>query len=68
MAQINRTRLAALLERERADYEAWSAQLLEHQLGFVVHTTWEGQPVGRLALLHPDTSVEMIAEILASTA
>ncbi len=69
---VRRPELSVVLFRrmgwERADYEAWSAQLLEHQLGFVVHTTWEGQPVGRLALLHPDTSVEMIAEILASTA
>ena len=28
----------------------------------------EFEPVGRLALLHPDTSIELIAQILASTA
>jgi aromatic-L-amino-acid decarboxylase len=38
--------------------------LLKDQIGFVVPTTWEGVPVGRLALLHPDTTVEMIGEIL----
>ena len=52
----------------KEEYEAWSSRLLEAQLGFVVHTTWEGRPVGRLALLHPDTTVEMVAEILATTA
>ena len=30
--------------------------------------TWEGEAVGRLALLHPDTTVEIIEEILATMA
>ena len=30
--------------------------------------TWEGEPVGRLALLHPDTTVAIIEEILATMA
>ncbi len=43
-------------------------RLLADQIGFVVPTTWEGEPVGRLALLHPDTTVAMIDEILATMA
>jgi aromatic-L-amino-acid decarboxylase len=50
------------------EYETWSNQLLADQIGFVVPTVWEGRAVGRLALLHPDTSVEMIGEILATMA
>lgn len=53
---------------DRADYEKWSAQLLVDQTGFVMPTTWEGEPVCRLALLHPDTTVAIIGEILATMA
>ena len=35
---------------------------------FVTPTTWEGEPVGRLALLHPDTTIAIIEEILATMA
>ncbi len=69
---VRRPELSVVLFRRagwgRADYEAWSGRLLEDQTGFVMHTTWEGEPVGRLALLHPDTTIEMVAEMLASTA
>ncbi len=51
-----------------ADYEQWSNRLLADQIGFVTPTTWEGEPVARFAFLHPDTSLEMVGEILASTA
>ena len=53
---------------DRDRYERWSAQLLRDQVGFVVPTSWEGESVGRLALLHPDTTIEMIEEILATMA
>jgi glutamate/tyrosine decarboxylase-like PLP-dependent enzyme len=69
---VRRPELSVVLFRrtgwDKADYEAWSDRLLEDQTGFVMHTTWEGEPVGRLALLHPDTTIEMVAEMLASTA
>jgi glutamate/tyrosine decarboxylase-like PLP-dependent enzyme len=52
----------------RADYEVWSAKLLADQIGFVTPTTWEGEPVGRLAFLHPDTTLEMVEQILATMA
>jgi aromatic-L-amino-acid decarboxylase len=69
---VRRPELSVVLFRRigwgKAEYEAWSDHLLEQQTGFVMHTTWEGEPVGRLALLHPDTGIDLIAEILASTA
>ena len=48
------------------DYEAWSARLLNAQIGFVTPTTWEGETVARFAFLHPNTTVEMVDEILGS--
>ncbi len=52
----------------RTDYEDWSARLLNDQIGFVTPTTWEGEAVARFAFLHPDTTVEMIDQILDSMA
>jgi len=37
-------------------------------VGFVTPTTWEGETVARLAFLHPGTTVDMVAEILATMA
>ncbi len=48
----------------KADYDAWSARLLESQIGFVTPTSWEGETVARFAFLHPDTTIEMVDEIL----
>jgi glutamate/tyrosine decarboxylase-like PLP-dependent enzyme len=52
----------------KPDYEAWSAQLLADQIGFVTPTTWEGETVARFAFLHPDTTAEMIRQILDTMA
>ena len=69
---VRRPELSVVLFRrigwDRTDYERWSARLLRDQIGFVVPTTWEGESVGRLALLHPDTTVGIIEEILATMA
>ncbi len=69
---VRRPELSVVLFRRtgwgKDEYDAWSDRLLEEQTGFVMHTTWEGEAVGRLALLHPDTSIELIEGILASTA
>lgn len=69
---IRRPELSVVLFRrigwDRSDYEAWSERILTEQIGFVVPTTWEGESVGRLALLHPDTTVGIIEEILATMA
>jgi len=49
---------------EPAQYNAWSQQLLRDQIAFVTPTKWEGETVARLAFLHPDTSEELVREIL----
>jgi glutamate/tyrosine decarboxylase-like PLP-dependent enzyme len=50
-----------------ADYDAWSARLLEEQIAFVAPSRWRGEPVARLAFLHPETTLEIVDEILATT-
>ncbi len=50
----------------KLDYDAWSAKLLTDQTGFVTPTSWEGETVARFAFLHPDTTAEMVSEILAT--
>ena len=52
----------------RSHYDAWSTELLTRQIGFVVPTSWEGEPVGRLAFLHPNTTLDMVREILDTLA
>ncbi|MGB8179897.1 MAG: pyridoxal-dependent decarboxylase [Acidimicrobiales bacterium] len=47
-------------------YNEWSQELLRKQIAFVTPTKWEGETVGRIAFLHPNTSEEMITEILNS--
>jgi aromatic-L-amino-acid/L-tryptophan decarboxylase len=63
--------LSIVLFRRRgwtqADYDAWSAFLLDEQIAFVVPSSWHGEPVARFAFLHPDTTVDIVDEILATT-
>ncbi len=47
-------------------YTEWSHRLLRNQVAFVTPTKWEGETVGRFAFLHPDTSDELVREILES--
>jgi len=49
---------------DKAAYEGWSARLLHDQIGFVTPTTWGSETVARFAFLHPNTTVEMVDEIL----
>ncbi len=62
--------LSIVLFRRRgwqpADYYRWSQELLAAQVGFVTPTAWQGETVARFAFLHPNTSVEMVDEILAT--
>jgi aromatic-L-amino-acid/L-tryptophan decarboxylase len=51
-----------------ADYEAWSARLLEEQIAFVAPSRWHDEPVARLAFLHPETTLAIVDEVLATTA
>jgi glutamate/tyrosine decarboxylase-like PLP-dependent enzyme len=50
------------------DYARWSSQLLADQVAFVASTSWEGEAVARLAFLHPGTTVDVVAEIIATMA
>ena len=63
--------LSVVLFRRRgwsaADYDTWSARLLEEQIAFVAPSRWHGEPVARLAFLHPDTTFALVEEILATT-
>ncbi len=65
---VRRPELSVVLFRRvgwsEADYLAWSAQLLLDQVGFVTPTKWEGETVARFAFLHPDTTPEIVDEIL----
>jgi glutamate/tyrosine decarboxylase-like PLP-dependent enzyme len=53
---------------EPTQYHRWSEKLLVDQIGFVTPTVWEGETVARFAFLHPDTTVEIVDEILATMA
>jgi glutamate/tyrosine decarboxylase-like PLP-dependent enzyme len=50
------------------DYDAWGARLLREQVAFITSTTWEGETVGRFSFLHPGTTLEMVREVLSTTA
>lgn len=51
-----------------AEWGEWARRLLADGIAFVAPTTWRGEPVGRLVFLHPDTTVEIIDEIVATLA
>jgi hypothetical protein len=50
------------------DYQQWSERLIREQIAFVTPTKWEGETVGRLSFLHPDTSMALVREILDAMA
>ena len=49
-----------------SDYDLWSQRLLQDQIGFITPTKWDGETVARFAFLHPDTSLEIVGQILAT--
>ncbi len=46
------------------DYLALQDRLLRDQVAFATPTVWEGEVVGRFALLHPSTTIEMVKAVL----
>jgi glutamate/tyrosine decarboxylase-like PLP-dependent enzyme len=52
---------------EADDYARWSAALKRDQIALVIPTTWKGETVARLAFLHPDTTLDIVDEVLKST-
>jgi glutamate/tyrosine decarboxylase-like PLP-dependent enzyme len=67
---LRRPELSIVLFRRRGwrpeDYHAWSARLLADQIGFVTPSKWDGETVARMAFLHPETTIEIVDEILAT--
>jgi aromatic-L-amino-acid/L-tryptophan decarboxylase len=47
-----------------ADYQKWSEKLLADQIGFVTPSLWEGEGIARLTFVNPETTLEMVEEIL----
>jgi aromatic-L-amino-acid/L-tryptophan decarboxylase len=69
---IRRPELSVVLFKRRGwvadDYRRWTVDLLASQVAFVTMTMWEGEPAARFAILHPDTDLAMLDEILATLA
>jgi glutamate/tyrosine decarboxylase-like PLP-dependent enzyme len=49
---------------KQADYEHWSAKLLEDQVAFVVPSSHAGEPNLRFAIVNPTTTLDTTREIL----
>jgi aromatic-L-amino-acid/L-tryptophan decarboxylase len=48
------------------DYDSWSAKLLAEQIAFVLPTSWEGEPVARLCFVHPETTKQLVDDVLST--
>jgi glutamate/tyrosine decarboxylase-like PLP-dependent enzyme len=48
----------------KADYDAWSARLLDDQLAFVTPSSHRGRPNARFAIVNPRTTIEDLTAIL----
>ena len=68
---IREPELGIVLFRRRGwgpdDYLVWSRRLHRDGTAFVPPSLWEGETVGRFAFLHPDTSMDVVREILRWT-
>lgn len=49
-----------------SDYERWSEKLLADQIAFVVPSSHNGKPNTRFAIVNPETSYELLLQILDS--
>lgn len=52
---------------EASDYERWAARLHAEGIAFMPPSKWEGETVGRLVFLHPDTDLDLVETIMQST-
>jgi len=48
------------------DYERWSSDLLQRGIAFVVPSSHQGEPNARFAIVNPETTFELLCEILDS--
>ena len=46
------------------DYLRLQDELLAAQVAFATPTVWEGEVIGRFALLHPSTTLEMVQVVI----
>jgi glutamate/tyrosine decarboxylase-like PLP-dependent enzyme len=53
---------------EQSDYDAWSADLLQHGRAFVTASKHRGRPCTRFAIVNPRTTASDLRGILASMA
>ena len=51
---------------DKSDYQKWSDQLLEDQIGFVTPSSHHGKPILRFAIVNPWTTIADIKTILAT--
>jgi len=49
------------------DYNSWAQALHDEEIAFIPPSKWEGETVGRFAFLHPETSMDLVREILDRT-
>lgn len=47
-----------------ADYQDLQDRLLKSQTAFVTPTSWQGEAVGRFAFIHPNTTIDMVKEVI----
>ena len=52
----------------QAEYDAWSSQLLDDQIGFVTPSSHRGEPVTRFAIINPRTTFDDLTRILDTMA
>jgi hypothetical protein len=50
------------------DYDAWARGLHQDEVAFIPPSKWDGETVGRFAFLHPDTTMDVVREVLDRTA
>ena len=52
---------------EHEDYDAWARTLHDDEVAFIPPSKWDGETVGRFAFLHPDTTLDVVREVIART-
>ncbi len=49
------------------NYDAWARKLHDDGVAFIPPSKWEGETIGRFAFLHPDTSMDLVRQVLERT-
>ncbi|MET0741311.1 MAG: pyridoxal-dependent decarboxylase [Candidatus Nanopelagicales bacterium] len=49
------------------DYDAWARKLHDDGVAFIPPSKWEGETIGRFAFLHPDTTMDLVRQVLDRT-